>query len=206
MGPIIASMCNNGDLLDKNANPSNPQPRRYQMTRRACAAAFVLLIAGTFAFRSVSGGEKATISERLQRLEDREEIRELLMNYGKFLDQRDFASFSGLFAEKDGEWIGGLGKAKSRDSIRKLMESTIGSGSAGGPNCHVFTNEMIQVDGSRAKALTKWIFMIQNSSKQPQPYYVGHYDDMFIKENGRWKFLKRTVYSDIPPDEPSSRK
>jgi 3-phenylpropionate/cinnamic acid dioxygenase small subunit len=155
------------------------------------------------------GEKKESVESRLLRLEDREEIRKLLMDYGRYLDQRDFGSFSALFAENGGEWIGGMGKAKGPTSIRKLMEDTIGSDTTekgGGPNRHLFTNETIRVNGSEASATTKWIFMVQNSSKQPQPFYVGHYDDTFIREKGRWKFLKRVVFSDIPADDPSSRK
>jgi len=126
------------------------------------------------------GEKKESVENRLQRLEDREAIRQLLMDYGRYLDQRDFASFSALFAENGGEWIGGMEKAKGPKSIRKLMEDTIGSntaGKGGGPNCHLFTNETIRVSGNEASATTKWIFMVQNSSKQPQLFYVGHYDD-----------------------------
>jgi hypothetical protein len=176
---------------------------------RVMAVVSAVLFAGALIVQTVSGEKKESVSSRLQKLEDREAIRQLLMNYGRYLDQRDFASFSGLFAEKDGEWIGGMGKAKSRDSIRKLMESTIGSdttGSINGPNCHVFTNEVIQVDGNQATAVTKWIFVVQNSSKQPQPFYIGHYEDTLKRESGQWKFLRRVVYGDIPPDDPLSRK
>src|SRR3970282_1300439 len=48
---------------------------------------------------------------RVQVLEDREEIRELLLAYGRALDSRDFIAFSELFAEDEGEWIGGLASA-----------------------------------------------------------------------------------------------
>ncbi len=90
---------------------------------------------------------KESVEVRLQRLEDREEIRQLLTDYGRYLDKRDFDSFSRLFAEKEGEWIGGMGRAKGRQAIGTLMEDTIGhdtTGKIGGPNYHLFTNEMIQ--------------------------------------------------------------
>jgi hypothetical protein len=67
--------------------------------------------------------KRETIETRLQRLQDREEIWLLLTDYGRFLDRRDFASFSQLFAEKEGEWIGGMGRAKTPLAIRKLMEA-----------------------------------------------------------------------------------
>jgi hypothetical protein len=141
-------------------------------------------------------------------LEDREEIHQLLMDYGRFLDRRDFVAFSQLFAEKEGEWIGGLGEAKGAPAIRKLMEDTIGKDAkkGGAPNYHLFGNEIIQVDGDRAKALTKWIFVVRGDSGRPQPFYLGHYEDSMVRENGRWKFLRRAVYGDIPADNPPAQK
>ena len=142
------------------------------------------------------------IEARLRGLEDREEIRRLLSDYGRFLDQRNFAAFSQLFAEKEGEWIGGMGKAKGPQAIRKLMEDSIGIKSDGS-NFHLFTNEIIDITGDRAAANTKWIFVIRGDANRPQPVYLGHYEDLLIKENGKWKFLRRVAYSDIPADNPS---
>jgi len=155
-----------------------------------------------------SAETQQTVEARLQRLEDREAIRKLLMDYGRFLDQRNFSAFSQLFAEKDGEWIGGMGRAKGSPAILKLMEDTIGKDSKGSgtPNHHLFTNEMIRVDGDRAEALTKWIFMVQGEAGRPQPFYLGHYEDIFIREKGHWKFLRRTAYGDIPADDPLAPK
>ena len=144
-----------------------------------------------------------TDKARLQRLEDREEIRQLTMDYGRFLDKRDWASFSRLFAEKDGEWTGGMGSAKGPQAIRKLMEDTIGkgSGAASSPNFHIFTNQIINPDGDRATATTKWMFVVQGSDNRPQTVFLGHYDDSMVRENGSWKFQRRVVYGDIPPDK-----
>lgn len=145
--------------------------------------------------------ERKTTEIRLQRLEDREEIRQLLMNYGRYLDQRDFAAFSKLFAEKDGEWIGGMGKAKGSHAIRKLMEESIGTNAAlKNTSFHLFTNEIISLAGDRATATTKWIFVVKGEANRPQPVFMGHYEDDLVREKGNWKFLRRAVYADIPPD------
>ena len=152
-----------------------------------------------------SAQKRGSVEARLRQLEDREEIRQLLMDYGRYLDQRDFAAFSQLFAEKDGEWIGGMGKAKSPLSIRKLMEDTIGKDTNKAivaPNYHLFTNEIIQVNGDKAKATTKWIFVVQGDGARPQMFYLGHYEDSLVRENGRWKFFQRVVHGDIPADKP----
>lgn len=142
---------------------------------------------------------------RLQQLEDKEDIRRLITEYGHTLDSRDFAAFSSLFAE-DGEWIGGFGRARGPDAIRALMDKAIGTGEAAA-NLHLFTNEMIDVKGDRATGITKWIFVIQGEADRPQPVFIGRYIDDFVRENGSWKFLKRAVHSDIPSDSDiSSRK
>jgi hypothetical protein len=170
----------------------------------------IILIGGVMTGRTnaATAQKRESLESRLQKLEDREEIRQLLKDYGRFLDQRDFASFSQLFAEKDGEWIGGMGKAKGPLAIRKLMEDSIGKNTekAGAPNFHLFTNEIIHVNGDQANATTKWIFVVRSQANAPQPLYLGHYEDSLVRENGRWKFLRRTVYADIPGDNTLSKK
>ncbi len=152
--------------------------------------------------------QRKTLESRLQDLEDREEIRQLLKDYGRFLDQRDFASFSRLFAEKDGEWIGGMGKARGPQAIQKLMEASIGKNTEGisMPNFHLFSNEIIHVNGNQADATTKWIFVVQGEKSSPQMMFLGHYEDLLVRENGRWRFLKRVVHADIPSDQAISKK
>ncbi|NLD37002.1 MAG: nuclear transport factor 2 family protein [Desulfatiglans sp.] len=158
-----------------------------------------------WAEKGPDSSETASIEARLKRLEDREEIRCLLMDYGRFLDKRDFKSFSELFAETEGEWIGGFGSAKGSNAICELMESTIGKGEAISQSVHLFTNETIKVNDDRASAVTKWIFVVTGESDRPQPYFIGHYEDTMIREKGCWKFLRRVVHADIPVDDKISK-
>ena len=153
--------------------------------------------------------EGMSVDARLQRLEDREAIRELIVDYGHMVDTRNWEGFANLFAE-DGQWIGGMGVAKGRATIKKMMEDTIGPTTAGkipaganGPNLHIFTNEVIKVDGDAATGVTKWMFVVTNAQNHPQPFYLGHYDDKFVRVNGEWKFQSRTAYGDIPQAPPN---
>ena len=57
---------------------------------------------------------------RLQRLEDVEAIRTLLVRYGRELDKRDFAAYGALFAQ-DGSWKGGMGAATGPDAIARMV-------------------------------------------------------------------------------------
>ena len=157
---------------------------------------------------TTTGDKGEPLESRIKNLEDREEIRQLLMDYGRFLDQRDFASFSSLFAEEEGVWSGGMGEAKGSKAICTLMEETIGKSTDINttPNYHLFMNEVIHVNGDEADATSKWIFVVQGEKGGPQPFFLGHYEDSFIRENGRWKFLKRVVHADIPSEKTISKK
>ena len=151
--------------------------------------------------------KETSLESRLQRLEDNEEIRLLLKSYGQFLDKRDFDSLSKLFSEKEGEWDGGMGKAKGWGAIRKLMEDAIGTNTEKGspPNYHIFTNEMIDVKGDQATALSKWIFVVLGDGSRPQVMLLGHYEDSLVRENGRWRFLRRKAYTDMPTENQMKR-
>ena len=144
-----------------------------------------------------------SLSERVDVLEAREEIRALIMAYGAAHDARDYRTFAELFAETDGEWVGGLGTARGQAAIFELMDSTIGHDPqpGGSGTYHVMTNDQIVIDGDRASAVTKWLYLTPTPSGNPQMVFLGHYDDEFIRENGRWKFLRREAPVDIAPPQ-----
>ena len=96
--------------------------------RVALTSVTILLCATLFPPASAQSrtGANPSFEARVQRLEDLEEIRTVLTDYGRFLDARDFRSYSQLFA-KDGEWIGGLGKVQGPAAIQAFMEKSIGT-------------------------------------------------------------------------------
>jgi hypothetical protein len=139
------------------------------------------------------------LAARVQALEDREAIRALILAYGEAHDGRDYRTFSELFAA-EGEWVGGLGSAKGPTAIFELMDGTIGHNPQpnGSGTYHVMTNDQIVLNGNRAAATTKWIYITPNDANEPRMVFLGHYDDQFIRENGVWKFLRREAPADIP--------
>jgi uncharacterized protein (TIGR02246 family) len=145
-----------------------------------------------------------SLEARVLRLEDEKEIRELLVEYGRRLDARDYRGYAQLFA-RDGEWIGGLGRASGPAAIEAMLEKGLGSAPAGYRNVsdfHVLTNFQIDVQGDEATAFSRILYMIKNEGNAPSPSRGGHYNDKFIREEGRWKFSKRVVFGDIPPQDP----
>jgi hypothetical protein len=142
------------------------------------------------------------LAARVQALEDREDIRALIQAYGAAHDGRDYLTFAALFAQ-EGEWVGGLGTAKGPAAIFDLMDRTIGHNPRpeGSGTFHLLTNDRIALDGDRASATTKWVYIAPGGEGEPRMVYLGHYDDQFIRENGTWKFLRREAPVDIPIEE-----
>lgn len=140
-----------------------------------------------------------SLAKRVRVLEDREAIRALILAYGEAHDHRDYRTFANLFAG-DGEWVGGLGSAKGPQAIFELMDRTIGHDPKpnGSGTYHVMTNDQIRIDGDRASATTKWIYVTPGESNTPTLVFLGRYLDEFVRENGEWKFLRREAPADIP--------
>jgi uncharacterized protein (TIGR02246 family) len=162
--------------------------------------ATMLVALGALAFPRAHAADLDQLAKRVQVLEDREEIRALILAYGQAHDHRDYRMFASLFAT-NGEWIGGLGTAKGPDAIFALMDKSIGHHPLpeGSGTFHVLTNDQIVIDGDRASSVTKWLYLTAADDKSPKLTYLGHYVDQFVRENGRWRFLRRESVSDISP-------
>jgi uncharacterized protein (TIGR02246 family) len=174
---------------------------RVRSNRFAAAAAVVFM--GALVARPAAADDLESLAARVQILEDREQIRALILAYGQAHDHRDYRMFASLFAA-NGEWIGGLGSAKGPEAIFALMDKSIGHNPlpAGSGTFHVMTNDQIVIDGDRATSTTKWLYITPSEDNSPKPTYLGHYDDQFVRENGKWKFLRRQSVSDISPLRP----
>jgi 3-phenylpropionate/cinnamic acid dioxygenase small subunit len=165
------------------------------------------LLLGTMLASAEDHGDKS-LAVRVQRLEDEEEIRMLLVNYGRSLDARDFVKYASLFA-KDGEWTGGFGTAKGPAAIQAMMDKEIGSTPAPRPNStyHLLTNFAIDVHGDAGTVWSRWAFVVTTKENTPSILYGGHYDDIVVREDGHWKFKKRVASNDIPHlDNPAPAK
>ena len=157
----------------------------------------VMLLAGILLTPAQRGPQPdASVSARVQRLEDIEEIRTLLLNYGRFLDARDFGAYSRLFA-KDGEWVGGFGSVQGPPAIQVFMEKNI-SGPNRGNTYHILTNFIIDVQSNTATAWSRWAFVTPGADGKPVIAQGGHYDDALVREDGRWRFKRRVAVNDIP--------
>jgi uncharacterized protein (TIGR02246 family) len=153
-----------------------------------------LAIAGSVAHAQTNA---PSVAVRLQRLEDVEEIRKVLLDYGRFLDARDLPAYSRLFA-KDGEWVGGFGSAKGPAGILAFMQQNLGTGPNRTNTFHILSNFEIEVKGDTATAWSRWTFVTPGTDGKPVISQSGRYDDILVREDGRWKFKRREASNDIP--------
>lgn len=157
-----------------------------------------LAVAASLITVSMSAAQSdSSLAARLQRLEDMEEIRTLLLDYGRHLDSRDLAAYSRLFA-KDGEWVGGFGSVQTPAGIQAFMEKNLGTGPNRTNTYHLLTNFVIEVKGDTATAWSRWTFVTPGPDGRPVIAQAGRYDDNLVRENGRWRFKRRVASSDLP--------
>jgi len=139
-----------------------------------------------------------TLAVRLRQIEDKAEIERLLLDYGRHLDARDFAAYGRLFA-KDGEWVGGFGTASGGPAgIQAFMEKAMGTAPNTARNYHLLTNFVITVNGDAATAWSRWAFVVPGPSGATIAQ-AGRYDDTLVREDGHWRFKRRTASNDTPP-------
>ena len=150
-----------------------------------------------FAAAAAAQSQTGSVEARLKQLEDKEQIAQLLTDYGRHLDSRDLAAYAALFAT-DGEWIGGFGKVAGRANIQAFMEKSLGTGPNRGGSYHIMSNFVITVKGDTATAWSRWTF-VTPGERGATIAQAGRYDDTFVRENGAWKFKRRVASNDTAP-------
>ena len=137
--------------------------------------------------------------ERVQRLEDLEEINRLFQEYRRHLDARDMHAYSLLFCE-DGTWSGRTGSAVGPKQIQEMLEANLSPNppAPGATSWHIVSNPTIELDGDRATAQVTWALIRRGEGDAPTLTLLGHYDDVLAREHGRWRFKRRQAHIDIP--------
>jgi ketosteroid isomerase-like protein len=133
------------------------------------------------------------MAERLQRLEDREQILEVLNAYGATLDRRDFTAFGQLFAE-DAAYGSEKAPTRGRAAIQAMLEKTLAANPSNlpGPNSHLYFNPSIHVEGDRATVQSKGAYTVPDAAtKTTQLVFFISYDDTLVRRDGRWVFQQR---------------
>jgi ketosteroid isomerase-like protein len=131
-----------------------------------------------------------TLEERVQAIEDREAIRELIANYCRGVDGRDEALFMSLWHDDARYLIGGaFGEHQGLDEIKGILH---GLWSTFTEMHHWATNVVIELNGDTAKA---WVNadVTGTDTKGRALMFAASYQDQLARVDGFWKFTVRDI-------------
>ena len=186
---------------------------KYQPNLSGRPAALVVLglvaaLAGPAVPAAAQASRSATptlesLAARLKHFEDKEEINNVLINYGRALDSGDFKTYASLFT-KDGSWSGGTGSVTGGpQAIYDFMTKNLGGGRGGGTprpigwraSYHIMSSPKIEVSGDTATASSRWAFV--TAALGPGIQVAGRYEDALVRESGVWKIRSRQAFNDL---------
>ena len=144
-----------------------------------------------------------TLEERIQVLEDRESIREVIANYCRGVDQHDEALFLSIWTEDAGYLIGEPlgdhhGLAAIKDILHAIWEAF--------PETHHFTtNAVIEVDGDTARSVSDVDCTATDGAGRAMLIAATYFDDL-VRQDDEWRIKQRklTIYYMTPILEPWS--
>jgi ketosteroid isomerase-like protein len=128
----------------------------------------------------------SSVEERLQRLEDREAIRELKIAYAKACDAQDLNWVVSLFTET-AIWDGGprFGHHEGHEALKSLFSNAWKDLTW---TLHYMTGEAIQVDPASNEATGTWYIIEPCVMSGGAVWMLGRYQGRYRNIDGRWLF------------------
>jgi len=144
--------------------------------------------------------------------EDRAAIVDLQARYVMAMDYFDADGYAAVFAE-DGVLDWSRGPVEGREAIREFMATGTYDFTRGAPAAetpegknwpstvrHLITNQVIDVDGDTAQALTYWIQFNNNEDRAKVEWMLfGSWYDEFVKVDGEWLFSLHRIHNEGLP-------
>jgi ketosteroid isomerase-like protein len=131
---------------------------------------------------------------RIRELADREEIRQIFVDYARYLDAGDHAGYASLFAA-DGVLLAALGEATGPAAIEAILDKTLGPHVRGHlpPAIHIMNNQRIDLDGDAATTEVVWFYLTSDPDGVPTVLQSGRYRDDLVREGGSWKIKRHDI-------------
>ena len=123
---------------------------------------------------------------------DYQQIVELTHRYAWCVDMRDVDGMVALYTEDaifDTSHIG-LNDLRGHDGVRHFFNYIMKMTTA---NSHHISNHIINIDGNRATG-TCYAIAMANTPSDEEIFATVHYDDVYVKVNGQWKFAQRRLW------------
>jgi hypothetical protein len=129
--------------------------------------------------------------DRLQRLEDLMDIRELRNRYCHYIDTEQWDRAADLFTE-DGSFHG-FRIADGRDAVRQWFADSVPGAHA--KAWHMCTNATTFLEGDRAHGTVAFTFYCVE--RGVSKLALGYYEDEMVRGEGSWLFRSRRVHFDF---------
>ena len=145
---------------------------------------------------------RAQTADLLTELQDRVEIEALVARYVTALDTLDADAYANVFTENAEFDVAGTvyqGRAAIRAIVTDLQASRDRDQAAGTPTAalyHVMSNTSIEIiddDEARHSSYAQTVRAAENG--QFIVGFMGRYDDVIVKREGRWQILSRKLVS-----------
>lgn len=121
--------------------------------------------------------------------EDRQDISDVLLRYATGIDRRDWPLFRTAFTDDCQLDYGEIGTWNGVDAVTDFMDT---AHAAAGHTMHRLTNQVITVDGDRAKARTYVDGLILSADGHSGVNAVGFYDDDIVRTDAGWRIARRS--------------
>tara|TARA_X000001036_G_scaffold424466_1_gene449528 strand:- start:239 stop:793 length:555 start_codon:yes stop_codon:yes gene_type:complete len=132
------------------------------------------------------------ILKRIEVLESKDAIRELVSNYAESCDRQDLKALEKIFTE-DAEFDSPNGslKSKGRQSILDMYHEVFLSR---GPSFHWTHDVRVVINSDDADLAEGTVYSHAETTRDGVASLAAmRYDDIYSKKEGSWKFLKRTI-------------
>jgi ketosteroid isomerase-like protein len=137
-----------------------------------------------------------TLEARVRRLEDREEIRQSLIDYGELLDARDLDGWADLWAQ-DGQFEMSTGRvAKGRAAIKDMLGAVIAESTQS--VVHMEINPRITLDGDQASSTMLYAVARTQDDGLTRVIFLGHHHSRHVRTPDGWKISYRRNTVDLP--------
>jgi uncharacterized protein (TIGR02246 family) len=168
---------------------------------RAALATLTGVVIGVALTVALSPVVVAQSPDALRQFQDREAIDALIARYSTGLDTLNPDIYVSAFT-RDGQFTSGDRVRKGQAEIRSIITDLLATrekrkaegAPAPGPMHHVVTNGFVEFVGKdEARHRAYWMTVVTRPENKREIAAMGSYDDVVVRQNGRWLFKSRTL-------------